>query len=66
MSTVEANPIEAMKADLREQRIKDGTDYALLHKYGKTRVLCNDVWVNAIREVAEHHGITIHSWHTYE
>jgi hypothetical protein len=57
--------IEALKADLREQRIKDGTDYAIVHKYGETFVLCNLVWVDAIDEAAKRHGIEITDWYTY-
>jgi hypothetical protein len=59
------NKIEALKALLREDRIKHGVDYAILHKYGKTRVLCDEVWRQSIEAVAAKIELPIDDWHTY-
>lgn len=58
--------IEMMKIELRDNRIKHGVDYAIVHKYSKTRVLCHKIWQDEITEIAKKHGVTIHEWYTYE
>jgi hypothetical protein len=52
-----------MKTDLRENRIKDGVDYAVIHKYDETHVVCPAVWQDAIKEAARRHGVTISHWY---
>lgn len=45
--------IQTFKDVLRNShRVKHGTDYAVMHKYGETHVVCNPVWVPIITEVA--------------
>lgn len=58
--------IEEMKKELREDyRIKDGCDYAIVHKYGETHVLCASVYYDSVAEVAEKHGVKLTSCHSY-
>lgn len=59
------SPISQMRRELREIRIKHGVDYAVLHKYDTTRVLCDEIWVDAIQEVADRCGVRIDTWYTY-
>jgi len=59
------NKIEELKTLLREDRIKHGVDYAILHKYGKTRVMCDEVWRQSIEEAAAKLELTIDDWHIY-
>jgi hypothetical protein len=60
------SPIDMIKADLRDRRLKDGTDYAIIHKYGETRVLCHVLWRDYIQEAADRHDIVVHTYYTYE
>jgi hypothetical protein len=57
--------LEHMRVDLDDNRVKRGVDYAFTHKYGKTHVVCDGVWVKAIKAAAKRHGVTIDTWHTY-
>lgn len=59
------SPIQRLKRELRDIRIKVGCDYAIVEKYGKTRILCDAVWQDSIKEVAERCGITVNFWYTY-
>jgi len=59
------NKIEELKSLLRDIRIKDGVDYAILHKYEKTRVMCSKIWEEPIREIAERIELSIFEWHFY-
>lgn len=59
--------IEQGKRILREEhRIKDGVDYALAYKYGKTRIICCDVYKDTIAEVFGALGLTIDDWAIWE
>lgn len=59
--------LEAAKAELRsELRIKLNTDYAVITKGGKVRVLCCQVYEDSIREVFERHSVVIDTLHTYD
>lgn len=51
---------------LRERRVKKGVDYCYTFKYGQVRVLCHDVFADAVREVARECGIDLVSIQTYE
>ena len=53
------SPIHRMKARLRENRVKDGIDYAIVAKYGEVQVMCGSVWYDPIREAAEAEGVTV-------
>ncbi len=57
--------MDEFESALREQRVKKGVDYAYTYKYGKLHILCDEVWVDLIREAAELLGIVVGSWHTY-
>jgi len=58
--------IEELKHLLRdERRVKYGVDYAITHKYGKTHVMCNEVWRKSIEEVAAKLQLVIDDWHIY-
>jgi len=57
------SPTEAMKLRLRNDfRIKYGTDYSLVHKYGKTVITCFEVYKDRIEAVAEEHGVKVDRW----
>jgi hypothetical protein len=58
-------PLEAMDAELRELRVKKGVDYAYTHKYGQTRLMCCDVFMKTVTEVAEKHGVWFVDTHPY-
>jgi hypothetical protein len=56
--------IEQLKEILREDhRLKHGVDYALMHKYERTHVLCHPVWENIIQEVAQQLNLEILFYH---
>jgi hypothetical protein len=57
---------EYLKSLLREEhRIKHGCDYALTVKYGEVHLLCQEVWLDTIQEVAGSLNITFTTIHTY-
>ncbi len=59
--------IEAMKVRLRNDfRLKEGTDYAILHKYDNTFILCIDVYKERLEQVAAEHGVIVSEWHYVE
>ncbi len=65
-STQELTPTEKLKLHLREERhLKHGCDYALLHKYGETHILCHEVYEEAIREAARGFGVKVLTFHTF-
>lgn len=57
--------IGQLKELLADIRIKHGVDYVILHKYGITRVMCDKVWHDDIRAIAESIELEIHDWHFY-
>jgi hypothetical protein len=59
--------IEDMKYALRdEMRIKHGVDYAVVHKFGVTRILCHETWEEDVRKYAELHKVKIDEMFLYE
>jgi len=59
------NNIELLKATLRDHRLKYGTDYAIVFKYGEIRVLCHEAYRYAIEECAKTLGLVVSDWYTY-
>jgi len=57
--------IQKLKELLADIRIKHGVDYAILHKYGKTRVMCDKIWEQSIKEQAAIVDLEIFDWHFY-
>lgn len=57
--------IGKLKFMLSDIRIKHGVDYAILHKYGKTRVMCARVWRQSIEEIVAKLELEIYDWHIY-
>ena len=49
-----------------EHRIKRNVDFAVLHKYGKTQVMCHAIWYPTIKDVFNRHGISIAKFHFAE
>jgi len=58
--------LEQLKVNLREARIKHGTDYALVVKCEDIRVLCCEIYREPILEAAKNLGITFTTVHTYD
>lgn len=56
-----SDPLELLKVNLRNRRIKYVTDYACLQKYGKLHVIADSVWHEAIQEEAKKLNIKIDS-----
>jgi len=55
-----------MKMWLRnEYRMKDGTDYAIVRRFGETHVLTREMWVDYIRGAADRFDIDITSVSLY-
>lgn len=59
-------PIQKMKRLLADERIKDNCDYAVVHKYNQTRVMCFAEWKDIIAKAAVMCGVVIHEWFTYD
>lgn len=61
MDGSDRSKIEQFKDHLRQnRRLKDGVDYAVVHKYGKTYVLSHDVlWNEDIDEASDVVGLPI-------
>ena len=57
--------IAQLKADLADDRIKHGVDYAIVYKYGQLHIRCCEVWKDAILFAADKLGLEIHDLHTY-
>ena len=58
MSDKEYVSLVEFKADLRDLRIKDGTDYSVIEKQGKRTLTCHSAYFDSILEVARKHDIT--------
>jgi hypothetical protein len=59
------NRLEQFKHNLYENRIKWATDYCWTYKYGELRIMCDEVWVESIKEEAEKLGIEIKEFLTF-
>jgi len=46
-----------------EHRVKHGTDYAVLHKYGEIHILTARVWQPTIQREFDNAGLTITTFH---
>lgn len=59
--------LESLKEDLREERrLKFGCDYCWTFKYGKLRVLTDEIWFDTIKEFAKKHNVKIDEWFIYD
>jgi len=57
---------DALIAELRDMhRVKLGTDYAIVHKYGATHLLASQVYLATIQTVATKNDICFTSSHTF-
>lgn len=52
--------------ELRERRIKLNVDYSYVFKYGEFRIICHEVFKDAIIEYAQRFGIIITEIFTYK
>ncbi len=56
---------EFIRAMREEHRLKLNVDYSYTIKYEELRILCAEVFKEAITEYADRFGIKIVSFHTY-
>lgn len=52
-------PIERMRRELADERIKHGVDYATTYKYRELRIFCHELYEDAIRAKAAEVGAVI-------
>lgn len=55
-----------LKDALRDDRIKYGTDYTIIEKYGCTNIMCIEVYRDRIEEIADKHGVQVKAWHYFD
>jgi len=54
--------IENMQHELRhEWRIKRNVDYAVMHGYGETYLMCKEVYLDTVLEVAQKFNVQFNS-----
>lgn len=63
---LDEDPIASMKRMLADERVKYGSDYSLIRKYGKTFVTCCSTWQKDIADSAAKCGVCIDKWFVYD
>lgn len=58
--------IDKLVEALYEQRVKKGTDYSYVYKYGQLQVICCEVFKESILEEARKADVKIDHIFTYE
>ena len=58
--------IEELKSSLADDRIKHGVDYVVIRKYGETRIMCAEVWLEAIQEKVQSLGLVVEEYVVFD
>lgn len=64
-TTINYDEVDDVTIELQKERIKRGTDYSFTIKYNTLRIICSEVFKDAIKEAFARNNIEVTKFYTY-